>query len=165
MKIYLATALPNVRNARVVAELLISQHHEITYPWFNHESFADWITRTHPAEAAQEEWLRVRALDDAWGVAAAEAVVCLWPMGHGSHTEMGMALGMSLAHSYRQYPERVSMTPAVVLWDPHEDMDQPYANLFMRYPTVKVVNGDLLELVAVVARLDADRTKARVARG
>lgn len=166
MKLYIATALPNVRNARAVAEVLIDQGHEITYAWFNHESYADWCDRVRPTLAAQEAWLKERALDDAWGVAVADAVVCLWPMAHGSHTEMGIALGIALARSHRVYPDQIAtLSPIVVLWDPHKDMDQPYANLFMRFPTVRIVNGGMLDLVHAVERAAVDRLKSRVARG
>lgn len=92
MKIYVASALENIGYIREVMGAFRRKGHEITYDWTEHgsvqESEPDVICDVAGKEVA--------------GIAAADVVLVVLPGGRGTHIELGIAVGLSIAGSAKQ---------------------------------------------------------------
>ncbi|NOU88198.1 group-specific protein [Paenibacillus sp. LMG 31460] len=81
MKFYIASSLKNIENVRQVAESLIARGFQHTYDWTT-QSNIDSITK-----------LRNIGQEELAGVLDADVVIVMFPVGKGSHVELGIALG------------------------------------------------------------------------
>lgn len=84
MKIYVASGLENVENARSLCTRLKIADHTITYEWMKHGAVWD----------KGERVVRDVATQEMSGVRHADVVVVLLPGGRGTHVELGAALAL-----------------------------------------------------------------------
>lgn len=84
MRIYVASGLENREQARALMSRIREAGHVITYDWTEHGSVeAD----------GTERYIEV-AISERWGVLFAEGLIVLLPGGRGTHTELGIAIGV-----------------------------------------------------------------------
>jgi nucleoside 2-deoxyribosyltransferase len=83
MRFYIATGLERAAEHKELREILEEAGHTLTYDWTVHGS----------VQASPEIWADTAA-NEASGVYRADVVIVLLPGGLGTHTELGMALGL-----------------------------------------------------------------------
>ncbi len=83
MKYYIATSLTRARDHNLIRDALKSLKHELSYDWTHHGS----------VKSVSLERLQEVAILELNGVLESDFVVVLLPGGHGTHLELGFALG------------------------------------------------------------------------
>jgi len=83
-RFYVATQLERAAFQRRLASVLSSRGWELTYDWAVHGS----------VQSEGPDRIREVALAESKGVAEADVVVVLLPGARGTHTELGMAIGL-----------------------------------------------------------------------
>lgn len=86
MKIYIATSLEKAKDHNQIRDALLKQDISLTYDWTSHGSVKNTTL----------ERLNEVATNELSGIAEADALVVLLPGGHGTHTELGFALGAGI---------------------------------------------------------------------
>jgi len=86
MNIYIATSLSKASDHNRVRDTLLNGGYHLTYDWTVHGSVKETTTFR----------LREVASNELRGVLSADVLVVLLPGGHGTHTELGMALGSGM---------------------------------------------------------------------
>ncbi|WP_010097971.1 nucleoside 2-deoxyribosyltransferase [Ornithinibacillus scapharcae] len=82
MKFYIASGLENKENVQYVRDRLLEAGHIHTYDW------------TKNNRATTEEELRAIGTAERDAVLESDVVIVLLPGGKGTHTELGMAIGL-----------------------------------------------------------------------
>ncbi|WP_026908430.1 nucleoside 2-deoxyribosyltransferase [Paucisalibacillus globulus] len=82
MKFYIASGLDNKEKVQLVRDKLLESGHTHTYDW------------TKNNRASTEEELRKIGTDERNAVLESDVVIVLLPGGKGTHTELGMAIGL-----------------------------------------------------------------------
>lgn len=82
---YIASGLPNFEAVRALKSILDEAGWEHTYDWTVHGS-----VQTEGAARLAEV-----AAEESYGVVMADVVIVLLPGGRGTHTELGMAIGLA----------------------------------------------------------------------
>lgn len=86
LRVYVATSLDHAHRAQAVQRALRDRGHEITYDWTTHGSVqGEGDARLCEVAAAELQ-----------GVRECDVLVAILPGGRGTHTEIGMALGLGL---------------------------------------------------------------------
>lgn len=94
--------------------------------------------------------LRDRSEDDAGGVMAADVVIVILPGGHGTHTELGMALAR--ARLANRGDIALGSPPTILLWAEGglewcwQQQGMAYPCVFHHDPHITLVEGDLADL-------------------
>ena len=83
MRIYIATGLENFKQHNLLRDMLVGEGITLTYDWTVHGS----------VQNQPEDWAKYACLETQ-GVKDAHTVVAILPGGRGTHTEIGIALGM-----------------------------------------------------------------------
>lgn len=86
MKIYIATSLKKATDHNHVRDALQQHGISLTYDWSTHGS----------VKSTNTQRLNEVATNELSGIARADALVVLLPGGHGTHTELGFALGSGI---------------------------------------------------------------------
>ena len=127
MKVYIATRLSRAPDHNRLRDLLKAEGVELTYDWTTHGSVKE----------TSVEVLRDVAQSELRGVLDADVVVVLLPGGHGTHVELGAALGAGkrvVVHS--QNPELFEACKETCA--------------FYHHPDIERVQGSFEELATVV---------------
>ena len=92
-KVYIASALENAENVRLLRDLLRERGVELTYDWTVHGSVKDQGSAR----------IREVARKKVEGVLGADLVVVLLPGGRGTHIELGIAIAAACGN----YPMKI----------------------------------------------------------
>lgn len=162
MKFYVATGLANHEKAARVRDLLCTLGHYITEDW-TIAGISDPLDPRLSEEEAFEKAkgpkdiiegdLAAAGEADLTGVTSADCVIVVLPGGRGTHTELGIALGVQWARSDISGRDE---DPAIFLWAEGglSEHDLPYPCPFYRLQSVRLVTGDVADLVAAVEGWD-----------
>lgn len=138
MRFYIASRLENVDNVRRLKAELESRGHVHTHDWTKHGSVQ------HMGNAA----IRNVSVLEVDGVRHADWVIVLLPGGRGTHTEMGIAIGVAL-HRYSELDEAWPRI-VVVSETPEQDFgDDGRTCAFYHHPLVRRVSS-MRELLAYI---------------
>lgn len=97
MKYYIATRLDQIEKHNHIRDLLTQKGHEITY---------DWTAHGNQKHTSSERLNEIAHLE-LEGIAQADFVIVLLPGGKGTHTELGLSVGLkkpTLIHSETNTP-------------------------------------------------------------
>jgi hypothetical protein len=111
VRIYIASGLDNLAEAKRVADMLEDLGHIITYRWFDHGPAGSSIERLQEVSVKEVE-----------GVRSADVVLVLLPGGRGTHVELGGGLLTNkpvIIWDYTRTAFTVDNTTCAFYWHPN----------------------------------------------
>lgn len=84
MKYYIATAITNMVGHNALRDEMNGRGHKLTYDWTSHGS----------VQSEGRERIAEVCMHELFGIVEAAVVIVLLPGGRGTHTELGIALGL-----------------------------------------------------------------------